>query len=113
MIANQVEEEATHCGYRRMQKENLFQKKVVIADCIGIDEVINQLEGIKVSPDTSIHLSFDETMDQLFILDWQQDVEFKTSNVFIAPQELGVYGYGVTAYWGENEATYVIKFVVE
>ena len=52
-------------------------------------------------------------MDQLVILDWQQDVKLKTSNVLIAPEELGTYVYVVTAYWGENEATYVIKLLVE
>ena len=46
-------------------------------------------------------MSFDETMDQLVILDWQQDVKLKTSNVLIAPEELGTYVYVVTAYWGE------------
>lgn len=33
--------------------------------------------------------------------------------MFVAPQEVGTYVYGVTAYWGENEATYVIKVIVE
>ncbi len=111
--ANQVEEEATHCGYRLMHKDHLFQKTVSIADCIRINEVVNQIEEVKVSRNTAVELSFDETMDQLVILDWQQDVKLKTSNVLIAPEELGTYVYVVTAYWGENEATYVIKLLVE
>ena len=97
-----------------MHKDHLFQKKQFsVADCIRIDEVVNQIEEVKVSRNTAVELSFDETMDQLVILDWQQDVKLKTSNVLIAPEELGTYVYVVTAYWGENEATYVIKLLVE
>lgn len=40
-------------------------------------------------------------------------MELDAEGEIIVPTEAGTYVYGVIAHWGENEATYVIKVVVE
>ena len=113
VTADEVEQEAMNCGYELIYKEPWFQQTTVIADCEDVNEVAKRLDGIKVSPNTAIYFSFNETMDQFIVLNWHQEVELNTTDVLIAPQKVGTYVYMVTAYWGENEATYVIKVIVE
>ena len=91
VIADGLEVEAINCGYELTSKEPWFQQTTVIANCAGVDEVAKQLEGIKVSPNAVLDFSFDKTKDQLVILDWHQEVELNTKDMFVAPQEVGTY----------------------
>ena len=91
VIADGLEVEAINCGYELTSKEPWLQQTTVTANCAGVDEVAKQLEGIKVSPNTVLDFSFDKTKDQLVILDWHQEVELNTKDMFVAPQEVGTY----------------------
>lgn len=113
VISDGQKTEALSCGYRLTYRSGWFQKTSVVADCAGVDEVAESLEGVKVSPGETLNFEFDQRMDQFFILDWHQEMELDAEGEIIVPTEAGTYVYGVTTYWGENEATYVIKVVVE
>lgn len=91
VIADGLEVEAINCGYELISKELWFQRMTVIADCSGFDEAAKRLEGIKASPNAVLDFSFDKTKDQLVILDWHQEVELNTKDMFVAPQEVGTY----------------------
>lgn len=113
VISDGSETEALSCGYRLTYRSGWFQKTNVVADCEGVEEMAKLSDGLKVVPGESLDFEFDQSMDQFVVLDWQQAVELDAEGKLIVPTEAGTYVYVVTAYWGDNEATYVMKVIVE
>lgn len=106
------EAEVSECGYRFIYQTGWFEKSAVIADCIGPDEVAKMLEALQVEAGSTLRIDFDQVVDRYVALNWNEGIEVEVKDGLVVPDEAGMYIYLITAYFGESEASYVIKIEV-
>ncbi len=107
------EAEVSGCGYHLIYQNVWFEKSAVIADCAGPYEVANTLEALQVKAGTTLKIDFDQVVNRYVVLDWNAGIELETKDGLVVPDEVGMYIYLITVYFGESEASYVIKIEVK
>lgn len=114
LISSNQEVEARSCGYELVYQRVWGETSHIIADCVGIEEVANEMNSLKLKGGEMLKIDFNQLIDHYVVVDWNQQIEVDMqSNEFVVPKEAGTYLYVITVYFGQSEASYVIKVECE